>query len=183
MKCLHIQNKCIIFVSTKKPNNKDMEATTEISIIKVSDRGAYLITDGTMQAWTRPSSRRADGTWTASAYEALRNSSIPYMTEEERKEAYLKAKEEEKERRQKPVSLIVYAQCDIADSEKSYKVATGRKVRSPYKRGVLINEYIYLPKSQVKLTAREGDRVFEIPTWLYETNIHSYSLIGKLIAE
>ena len=38
-----------------------MEATTEISIIKVSDRGAYLITDGTMQAWTRPSSRRADG--------------------------------------------------------------------------------------------------------------------------
>ena len=72
-----------------------MEATT-ISIIKVSDRGAYLITDGTMQAWTRPSSRRADGTWTASAYEALRTSKVPYMTEEERKEAYLKAKEEER---------------------------------------------------------------------------------------
>jgi hypothetical protein len=105
------------------------------------------------------------------------------MTEEERKEAYLKAKEEEKERRQKPVSLIVFAQCDITDSEKSYKVATGRKVRSPYKRGVLINEYIYLPKSQVKLTAHEGSRVFEIPTWLYETNIHSYSLIGKITAE
>jgi hypothetical protein len=160
-----------------------MEATTEISIIKVSDRGAYLITDGTMQAWTRPSSRRADGTWTAGAYEALRTSSVPYMTEEERKEAYLKAKEEEKERRQKPVSLIVFAQCDITDSEKSYKVATGRKIRSPYKRGVLINEYIYLPKSQVKLTAREGSRVFEIPTWLYETNLHSYSLIGKITAE
>ena len=160
-----------------------MEATTEISIIKVSDRGAYLITDGTMQVWTRPSSRRADGTWTAGAYEALRTSSVPYMTEEERKEAYLKAKEEEKERRQKPVSLIVFAQCDITDSEKSYKVATGRKVRSPYKRGVLINEYIYLPKSQVKLTEREGSRVFEIPTWLYEANTSSYSLIGKLIAE
>ena len=149
-----------------------MEATTEISIIKVSDRGAYLITDGTMQAWTRPSSRRADGTWTAGAYEALRTSSVPYMTEEERKE-----------RRQKPVSLIVFAQCDIADSDKSYKVATGRKVPSPYKRGALINEYIYLPKSQVKLTASEGNRVFEIPTWLYETNINSYSLIGKITAE
>jgi hypothetical protein len=105
------------------------------------------------------------------------------MTEEERKEAYLKAKEEERERRQKPVYLIVFAQCDIADSEKSYKVATGRKVRSPYKRGALINEYVYLPKSQVKLTAREGSRVFEIPTWLYETNFHSYSLIGKITAE
>ena len=181
-KSLHIQNKCCIFVSTKKPNNKDMEATT-ITIVKVSERGAYLITDGTMQAWTRPSSRRADGTWTAGAYEALRTSSVPYMTEEERREAYLKAKEEEKERRQKPVSLIVFAQCDITDSEKSYKVATGRKVRSPYKRGVLINEYIYLPKSQVKLTASEGNRVFEIPTWLYETNINSYSLIGKITAE
>ena len=105
------------------------------------------------------------------------------MTEEERREAYLKAKEEEKERRQKPVSLIVFAQCDIADSDKSYKVATGRKVPSPYKRGALINEYIYLPKSQVKLTASEGNRVFEIPTWLYETNINSYSLIGKITAE
>ena len=181
-KSLHIQNNCIIFVSTKKPNNKDMEATT-ITIVKVSDRGAYLITDGTMQAWTRPSSRRADGTWTAGAYEALRTSTIPYMTEEERKEAYLKAKEEERERRQKPVSIRVFAQCEITDSEKSYKVATGRRVPSPYKRGALINEYVYLPKSQVKLIAHEDSRVFVVPTWLYETNTHSYSLIGKLIAE
>ena len=157
-----------------------MEATnTEISIIKVSDRGAYLITDGTMQAWTRPSSRRADGTWTAGAYEALKASTVPYMTEEEK----LKAKEEERERRQKPVSIKVFAQCDITDSEKSYRVATGRKVASPYKRGALINEYIYLPKSQVKLIEHEDSRMFVVPTWLYEANMHSYSLIGRLIAE
>ena len=157
-----------------KANRTDIE----ITIIKVSERGAYLITDGKVQTWTRPSSRRSDGTWTAGAYKALRISTDPYMTEEERKEAYLKAKEEEKERRQKPVSLIVFAQCDITDSEKSYKVATGRKVRSPYKRDALINEYIYLPKSQVKLTANKENKVFEIPTWLYENNIHLYNHIG-----
>ena len=178
---MHIQNKCIIFVSTKKPNNKDMEATTEISIIKVSERGAYLITDGTKQAWTRPSSRRADGTWTASAYEALRTSTDTPEAYAKRREAYIEERQKERERRQMVVIIAINDDCEIADSEKSYKVNTGRKVPSPYKRGTFISEYIYLPKSQVKLTTRDGVRVFEVPTWLYETNMGSYSRLGNII--
>jgi hypothetical protein len=151
-----------------------------ITIIKVSERGAYLITDGVKQAWTRPSSRRADGTWTASAYEALRTSTDTPEAYAKRKEAYIKERQEERERRQKMIVLVINEICEITDTDKCFKVNTGRKVPSPYKRGQFVSEYIYLPKSQVKPTTYNGVRAFEIPTWLYETNECSYSRIGTI---
>lgn len=161
-----------------------------ITIVKRSVKGAYLITDGVKQAWTRPSSHRKNGTWTPSAYKALQISQDRYITpeeqariNEERKEAYLKARQEEHARLQKPVYLLINPNCIITDNEsgKCYKVATGNKVQSPFKRRrCLISEYIYVPKSQVKLITRVNLRVFEIPTWLYESNLYSYSRIGTL---
>ena len=151
-----------------------------ITIVKVSERGAYLITDGVKQAWTRPSSRRADGTWTASAYEALRTSTDTPEAYAKRREAYIKERQDERERRQRMVVLVINHICDIAETDKCFKVNTGRKVPSPYKRGQFISEYIYLPKSQVKPTTHNGVRAFEIPTWLYETNVGSYSRIGTI---
>ena len=139
-----------------------------ITIIKRSEKGAYLITDGVKQAWTRPASRREDGTWTPSAYKALQSS---------------QARHEEHERQQRPVYLLINPKCVITDNEsgKCYKVATGNKVQSPYKkRRCLVSEYIYVPKSQVKLITAVDVRVFEIPTWLYESNSYSYSRIGTL---
>ena len=154
-----------------------------ITIIKRSEKGAYLITDGVKQAWTRPASRREDGTWTPSAYKALQTSQDRYITPEERKQAYFKARQEEHERQQRPVYLLINPNCVITDNEsgKCYKVATGNKVQSPYKkRRCLVSEYIYVPKSQVKLITAVDARVFEIPTWLYESNSYSYSRIGTL---
>lgn len=161
-----------------------------ITIVKRSERGAYLITDGVKQAWTRPASRRSDGTWTPSAYKALQLSQDPYITpeeqeriNEERRQAYFKARQDEYERQHKSVYLLINPNCVIDDNEsgKCYKVATGNKVQSPYKRRpCLVSEYIYVPKSQVNLITRLDHRVFEIPTWLYESNSYSYSRIGTL---
>ena len=161
-----------------------------ITIIKRSLIGAYLITDGVKQAWTRPASRREDGTWTPSAYKALQNSKDRYITpeeqariDEERKQAYRKARQEEYERKQTLVCLIINPNCVITDNEsgKCYKVATGNKVQSPFKhRTFLIPEYIYLPKSQVNLIIRPNNRIFEIPTWLFESNASSYYRIGTI---
>jgi hypothetical protein len=151
----------------------------EISIIKISERGAYLITDGIKQAWTRPSSRRDDGSWTEGAYQALKNSDVPYMSQEERKEAYIKKINEEKTRKQKPMYIIINNNCVITETDKCYKVATGKKMKSPYKRGAFINEYVYLPKSQIKMK----DNVFEMPTWLFEANASSYVNIGEIKME
>ena len=170
-----------------------MAATTAntditITVIKQSINGAWLITDGIKQAWTRPASRREDGTWTPSAFKALQLSEDRYITpeeqaklDEERKQAYFKERQEEHERKQQPVYLIVNSNCEITELDKCYKIATGYKIQSPYKhRRCLIDEYVYIPKSQVKLITYPNKSVFEIPTWLYENNCSKYSRIGKI---
>ncbi len=159
-----------------------------ITVIKQSINGAWLITDGIKQAWTRPASRRTDGTWTPSAYKALQLSEDRYITpeeqaklDEERKQAYFKERQEEHERKQQPVYLVLNSRCVIEDMDKSYKISTGYKIQSPYKhRCCLIDEYVYIPKSQVKLITYPNKHVFEIPTWLYENNCSKYSRIGKI---
>ena len=160
-----------------------------ITVIKQSIHGAWLITDGIKQAWARPASRREDGTWTPSAYKALQLSEDRYITpeeqakiDEERKQAYFKNLHEEHERKQQPVYIVVDSKCEITELDKSYKISTGNKIQSPYKhRRCLINEYVFMPKSQVKLiTYPHNKRVFEIPTWLYENNCSKYSHIGKI---
>lgn len=159
-----------------------------ITVIKQSINGAWLITDGIKQAWTRPSSRREDGTWTPSAYKALQLSEDRYITpeeqakiDEERKQAYFKERQEEHERKQQPVYIIVNSNCEITELDKCYKISTGYKIQSPYKhRRCLIDEYVYIPKSQVKLITYPHKSVFEIPTWLYENNCSKYYRIGKI---
>ena len=160
-----------------------------ITVIKQSINGAWLITDGIKQAWTRPSSRREDGTWTPSAYKALQLSETNYITpeeqaklDEERKQVYFKERQEEHERKQQPVYIVVNSNCEITELDKCYKIATGYKIQSPYThRRCYIDEYVYIPKSQVKLiTYPNNKRVFEVPTWLYENNQSKYSRIGKI---
>ena len=159
-----------------------------ITVIKQSINGAWLITDGIKQAWARPASRRTDGTWTPSAYKALQLSEDRYITpeeqakiDEERKQAYFKERQEEHERKQQPVYIVVNSRCVITESDKCYKISTGYKIQSPYKhRRCLIDEYVYIPKSQVKLITYPNKHVFEIPTWLYENNCSKYSRIGKI---
>lgn len=165
-----------------------------IIVIKQSAKGAWLISDGTHQCWVRPSCRRADGTWTPSAYTALQASTTPCLSAEEqalldsdqeaRKQAWVEAKakerELERERRSTMMYILLNSGVEVLDgTEKAYKIATGRKVQNPYKyKSSLINEYLYLPKSQVTITATERGNVLAIPTWLYEEKSSSLYSIG-----
>lgn len=161
-----------------------MATTSDINIIviKQSSKGAWLITDGTHQCWVRPSCRRADGTWTPSAYTAIASATeICTITPEEqalndeaRKQAWIEAKkrerELERERRSSMMNILLFSHIEVLDgTDKAHKIATGRKIQNPYKyKRDLINEYLYLPKSQVTITATEKGNVLAIPTWLYE---------------
>ena len=156
---------------------KTSTSSIEIIVIKQSVKGAWLISDGTHQCWVRPSCRRADGTWTPSAYTAIQSATDPYVSAEEqarndeaRKQAWVEAKAKERERRSAMMYILLHSGVDVLDgSEKAYKVATGRKIQNPYKfKMSLINEYIYLPKSQVSFKDTPAGKVLVVPTWLYE---------------
>lgn len=159
-----------------------------ITVIKKSDRGAWLITDGTHQCWVRPSCRRDDGTWTPSTYTAIARSTDPYITPEEqakideaRKQAWIDEQRAERERRASTVYILLHQHITVLDgSDKAYKIATGRKVQNPHKfKRSLIDEYLYLPKSHVSFRdTTGGGKILEIPTWLYETKTYVMSLIG-----
>ena len=170
----------------------------EIIVIKQSAKGAWLISDGTHQCWVRPSCRRADGTWTPSAYTAIQASTTPCLSAEEqalldgdqeaRKQAWIEAKakerELERERRSAMMYILLNSGVEVLDgTEKAYKIATGRKIQNPYKfKRDLINEYIYLPKSQVSFKDTPTGKVLAIPTWLYEEKSSLFYGIGVVSA-
>ena len=43
----------------------------ELTVLKISAKGAMLITDGEKVAWIKPSMRRSDGTFTPGAYQII----------------------------------------------------------------------------------------------------------------
>ena len=167
-------------------------SSINITVLKQSAKGAWLITDGTHQCWVRPSCRRADGTWTPSTYTAIASATELCTTtpeeqalnDEARKQAWIEAKkrerELERERRSAMVYILLHSHIEVLEgSDKAFKIATGRKVQNPYKyKRELINEYLYLPKSQVTITATEKGNVLAIPTWLYEEKLGSLYSIG-----
>ena len=86
---------------------------TTITVIKTTERGAHLITDGVRVAWIMGRSMRADGTFTPTAYSALAEGK-PYaewQAEEERRRLWAedreKAKELAREEGRKPVTHTV----------------------------------------------------------------------------
>lgn len=169
-------------------------STSDINIIviKQSAKGAWLISDGTHQCWVRPSCRRADGTWTPSTYTAIASATELCTTtpeeqalnDEARKQAWIEAKakerELERERRSSMMYILLHSHIEVLEgTDKAHKIATGRKIQNPYKyKTCLINEYLYLPKSQVSITATEKGNVLAIPTWLYEEKSSSLYSIG-----
>ena len=76
--------------------------------------------------------------------------------------------------------ILLFSHIEVLEgTDKAYKVATGRKIQNPYKyKRDLINEYLYLPKSQVTITSTEKGNVLAIPTWLYEEKSSSLYNIG-----
>ena len=163
-----------------------------IIVIKQSAKGAWLISDGTHQCWVRPSCRRADGTWTPSTYTAIASATElctitpeeQALSDEARKQAWIESKkrerELERERRSSMMYILLHSHIEVLEgTDKAHKIATGRKIQNPYKyKSCLINEYLYLPKSQVSITATEKGNLLAIPTWLYEEKSSSLYSIG-----
>lgn len=143
----------------RKIKNEDLRA---IEVIKTSERGALLITDGVHVAWVMGRTKRADGTFTASAYSALDKGKDKEQWEKEQYE-----REHYKEIGQQPYDLIISKE-DIQDySEKAWKVYSGHK--RPF-MGKMVRAYNYIPKSMVTIKEDGEFVVITMPTWYRRKN-------------
>ena len=148
-------------------------ATTTISIIKTTNRGALLITDGVRVAWVQGRTRRMDGSFTPSALDAL---SKGMTTEEwEAKDAQWRAaRDAEKAERErafqegKEQTTVTIPSASISEgSERSWKV------RTPFKKwmyGKQVSVYNYLPKSVVSVSVENGVATITMPKWFLSKN-------------
>ncbi|MCR5658940.1 MAG: hypothetical protein K6G25_06400 [Bacteroidales bacterium] len=141
----------------------------EIQVLKESQRGAYLVTDGEHVAWIMRRSRRSDGTITKTAQEALANG-MTYEQwqnqEKEWKEAKERAKQEREEAYQKGKELVTITLPSdriSSGSEKSWKVRTDYTQRM---YGRTVSVYEYFPKSVVSVLKMGEYTYVTMPLWL-----------------
>ena len=145
---------------------------TAITIIKTSQRGAHLITDGIRVAWVMGRSVRADGSVTPTALAAL-TTGKPYAEweqEEERRRLWAEDREKAKElafqEGKTPTTITIPAVCIREGSEKSWKVRHGKQVLY----GKYVNHYEYLPKSVVSVSIDNGVATLTMPKWFLNKN-------------
>lgn len=131
--------------------------TTPLTILKISSKGALLVTDGSTCAWIMPSQHRADGTFTPGAYKALETGK-PFLSKEE----YAKerqAQDEAKKWVKRPFSMF-----QPSKSGKAYgtKVAVYECISEQ-----TIGRWLWFPASQCRI---EGATLI-IPRWLADAKI------------
>lgn len=147
-----------------------------ITILRRTNNGALLITDGLMVAYIICNYIREDGTLTSCGQKALldSNKTLEQYEEEgrqwkekverekrEREEAWQKAKEEGA----KLVTYILEQGVLMSASASSYKYICGRGF-DMYRRPC--NHYNYIPKSQVKVERKNCKVYVTLPKWLAE---------------
>lgn len=137
----------------------------QITIIRTSDRGAHLITDGTRVAWIQGRWYREDGTLTPRGAQALADG----QTMEEI-EAAKKAAEErkiaEREEGRKLITVRIPAGMVENYSEKAWKIYSGSKYYNKYKR--LCRASFFAPKSQIEVNVEEeGTILVTMPKWYF----------------
>ena len=143
-----------------------------ITVIRTTERGAHLITDGVRVAWIQGRSMRADGTLTPSGVTALANGK-PYeewKVEDERRRLWQEDREKARElafqEGKLPTDISIPADAIREGSEKSWKVRHGKQ----WLYGKYVNSYEYLPKSVVSVRY-EGDKaVLTMPKWFLGKN-------------
>ena len=154
-------------------NTTTSTANTEIRIIKTTERGAHLITDGVRVAWIQGRAMRADGSLTPSGLTALQEGK-PYAEweqEEERRRLWKEDREKARElafqEGKLPTSIVLDASRVLDYSEKAWKVRTNN-----YQRlyGRVVSVYEYLPKSVVSVQYNGSDAVLTMPKWFLEKN-------------
>ena len=148
-------------------------ATANIAIIRTTERGALLITDGIRVAWVQGRTHRVDGSFTPSAIEALANGKpVEEWREEQaaREQEYANrkaAREQAFQDGKLPTSVCVDASRVQDYSEKAWKVRTANTQRM---YGRVVSVYEYLPKSLVQVAYENGNAVLTMPKWFATKN-------------
>ena len=144
-----------------------------IKVIKESERGALLITNGERIAWVMGHQMRKDGSFTKGALEALANGKT--IEEHEAEQAAWKAARERKFQDGKAPASVSIADERITDySEKAWKVRTDEH---QYLYGRWCWCYEYLPKSMVSVKRDANLATLTMPKWFLEkhkwlSNLH-----------
>lgn len=147
--------------------------TSAISVLRTSQRGALLITDGIRVAWVMGRSRRADGSFTPSALTALmQGKSVAEFEQEQaaREQEFADrkaAREREFQEGKTLVSVSIPAVFIREGSEKSWKVRTNR---TQWLYGKQVSVWEYLPKSVVKVSVDNGVATLTMPKWFLAKN-------------
>ena len=157
-----------------------------ITIIRETNNGALLITDGINVAYIIRNYIREDGTLTNSGMKALLESTktLEEYQEEgrqwkekvarekiEREEAWQKAKEEGAKLLTFELAKGILKSASVS----AYKYMCGRK-RDMYGRPC--NNYFYIPKSQVNVERHNGKVYVTLPKWLAEKHQYIFNVIA-----
>lgn len=133
----------------------------QIRVIRTTERGAHLITNGVKVAWIMARCLRANGTLTPMGVQALETSDKTYdgwKREQAEKEAEWK--------RGKEAVSITFDVANIKDNgEKSWSYKTTSTYLNKYRRRC--HSWDYIPKSQVTLVESTATYiVMSMPRWL-----------------
>lgn len=177
--------------------NEEYKHGDVVEVLKTSQRGAKLVTDGEKVAWIQGRWIRPDGTLTSLGEKNLMDSDVTLedwkakqaekdrwynMTDEEReeerrkeKEAWIAAKKAEGDVEhtwEMPERELIDA------SPKAWKIQTNERQRL---YGKFVPVYIYLPKSQTKIKSLGGGKIeVSLPDWCYRDKQRVIeSLYGK----
>lgn len=150
-----------------------MTNSSAITVVRTSDRGAKLITDGVRQTWIQGRWMRPDGTLTAAGQAALETAPTIEEVEQrakEREEARAKAREEGAK-----MECRDYRNSDnpiyrVGETEKAYKIWRGNYIRL---YGRVVRSYIYWPKSLVHMIWNAEGQVTTVaaPRWWMQANL------------
>lgn len=142
--------------------------TRTITIIRTSQRGALLITDGSRVAWVMGRTRRADGSFTPSAVRALAEGT-PYETweaennaREARRAESRVAREEEYQKGKETITVDIGAYRLDNGTSKAWRVRTDEMQRL---YGKTVHVYQYLPKSVVAVNVEGNTAYLTMPRW------------------
>lgn len=153
-------------------------AAITVEVLRTSERGAKLVTDGTKAAWVMGRMVRPDNTLT---YGGVKELEAAKMTDAEARDydAYITKQREEREAARaaaraeaakKRLTVELPQSRWFGEAGKAYKVWTGYYTWNMYHKSV--REFVYLPKSQVEvISAIDGVVRLNMPEWL--ANQHS----------
>lgn len=152
-----------------------METKHFYKVLKVTNRGALLITDDVHVVWVQGFTKREDGSFTKSAVDAMSKATKTVAEWEKENEKWSEdaavrqaAWEREREEKKAYNEAIVSFTCNEEDfkegSDKAWKVKT-KEFQRLY--GTLCHVWEWLPKSMVTINRTDGKVKVSMPRWLY----------------